>query len=69
MGRPKDGDLRAGYVVLDYTSQGVAVEFVRVEYDVEAAVRAIRESELPDQFAEYLRSGGRRLEAAGGSAQ
>jgi hypothetical protein len=24
---------------------------------------------LPDQFAEYLRSGGRRLEAAGGSAQ
>ena len=37
----------------------VKVEFVRVEYDLEGAMRAIRKSELPDEFAEYLRTGGR----------
>jgi hypothetical protein len=37
---------------------GVRVEFVRVEYDVEAAMRGIRESDLPDDFADYLRMGG-----------
>jgi diadenosine tetraphosphatase ApaH/serine/threonine PP2A family protein phosphatase len=59
VGRPKDGDWRAGYVLLDLTHDGgVHVEFVRVEYDVEAAMRAIRESDLPDDFAEYLRTGG-----------
>jgi hypothetical protein len=34
------------------------VEFVRVEYDVEAAMRAIRASDLPHDFAEYLQTGG-----------
>lgn len=58
VGRPKDGDWRAGYVVLDIGEGKVGVEFVRVKYDVEAAMRAIRESELPDDFAEYLRTGG-----------
>ena len=37
----------------------VEVEFVRVEYDVERAMRAIRESDLPDDFAEHLRTGGK----------
>jgi predicted phosphodiesterase len=59
VGRPKDGDPRAGYVLLDVTATDVAVEFVRVAYDVEAAARAIMASELPDDFAEYLRTGGR----------
>ena len=58
VGRPKDGDKRAGYVLLDVTAQGVAVEFVRVEYDVEAAARGIIESTLPDDFADFLRTGG-----------
>ncbi len=58
VGRPKDGDPRAGYVVLEVDEGKVGVEFVRVEYDVEAAARAIRASELPDDFAEYLRTGG-----------
>jgi hypothetical protein len=35
------------------------VEFARVEYDLEQAMRAIRESDLPDELAEYLRTGGR----------
>jgi hypothetical protein len=61
VGRPKDGDPRAGYVLLDVTSEGIDVEAVRVEYDVEAAVQGILASALPDDLAEYLRTGGQRL--------
>jgi len=61
VGRPKDGDWRAGYVILETSGTAGAVlgvEFVRVEYDVERAMAAIRESDLPDEFADYLRTGG-----------
>jgi predicted phosphodiesterase len=58
VGRPKDGDWRAGYVVLDLGGQALQVEFVRVEYDIEQAMEAIRRSDLPDDFAAYLRTGG-----------
>jgi diadenosine tetraphosphatase ApaH/serine/threonine PP2A family protein phosphatase len=57
VGRPKDGDWRAGYVVLTVDG-GVGVEVVRVEYDVERAMEGIRRSELPDDFADQLRRGG-----------
>jgi predicted phosphodiesterase len=59
VGRPKDGDPRACYVVLDITPNDVRVEFVRVAYDVEAAARAIVASTLPNDFADYLRTGGK----------
>jgi predicted phosphodiesterase len=58
VGRPKDGDWRASYVLLDVPAGDVVAELVRVEYDVEAAAKAILASELPDDFAEYLRQGG-----------
>jgi predicted phosphodiesterase len=58
VGRPKDGDWRAGYVILDI-EHTPGVEFVRVEYDIDEAMRAIRASELPTDFAEYLRTGGK----------
>lgn len=58
VGRPKDGDWRAGYVVLDGSEAGPTVEFCRVAYDVEAAARAIQASTLPHDFAEHLRTGG-----------
>jgi len=58
VGRPKDGDPRAGYVLLDVTASAIEVEFVRIEYDVEEAARAILASELPDEFADFLRTGG-----------
>jgi len=61
VGRPKDGDWRAGYVLLDVDEASVNVEFRRVEYDVERAATAILESTLPDEFASYLRSGGKSL--------
>jgi diadenosine tetraphosphatase ApaH/serine/threonine PP2A family protein phosphatase len=57
-GRPKDGDWRAGYVLLELDASGARVEFVRVTYDVERTSRAIRESDLPDDFAEYRLTGG-----------
>ncbi len=58
VGRPKDGDPRAGYVLLDVAEDRVAVEFVRVAYDVEEAARAIVASTLPNEFADFLRTGG-----------
>ena len=58
VGRPKDGDWRAGYVVLELTGGAPGVEFVRVEYDLERTMEGIRASDLPDDFAEYLRTGG-----------
>jgi predicted phosphodiesterase len=64
VGRPKDGDPRAGYALVDVSEAGVEVQFVRVEYDVEAAARAIAASELPDDFADYLRTGGKPVPVA-----
>jgi diadenosine tetraphosphatase ApaH/serine/threonine PP2A family protein phosphatase len=63
VGRPKDGDWRAGYVLLDVSGDTPAVEFVRVEYDLDEAVRGIRASELPDDFADALRTGGQPVSA------
>ena len=57
VGRPRDGNPRAAYVVVDFHND-VDVEFVRVAYDVQRAARAIRESDLPDDFAGYLETGG-----------
>jgi predicted phosphodiesterase len=59
VGRPKDGDWRAGYVILDVSADGVTVHFRRVEYDVAAAAAAIRASSLPHFFADYLEKGGK----------
>lgn len=59
VGRPKDGDWRAGYVILEMEGGEVKVEFVRVEYDLERTMEEIRRSDLPDDFAEYLRTGGK----------
>ena len=47
VGRPKDGDWRAGYVMLSIGANGIDVEFVRVEYDVDRAATAILDSTLP----------------------
>jgi predicted phosphodiesterase len=59
VGRPKDGDWRAGYVMLGIGGGAdVAFEVRRVEYDLERAIEGIRASELPDEFADYLRTGG-----------
>lgn len=59
VGKPKDGDPRAGYVLLALNSKNAPeTEFRRVEYDVAAAARAVRASGLPDHFAGLLETGG-----------
>jgi predicted phosphodiesterase len=60
VGRPKDGDPRAGYVILT-VGDDVRVDFRRVTYPVARAAHAIRDSELPDEFAAFLESGGRSI--------
>ena len=57
VGRPKDGDWRAGYAVVDVGDDEVSVEQVRVEYDVDSAARGVIDAGLPDEFAETLRTG------------
>lgn len=69
VGRPKDGDPRAGYVLVDVTEAGVSVELVRIAYDVEAAARGIIASTLPDDFADYLRTGGKPAPATHASRE
>lgn len=54
VGKPKDGDARAGYAVLDVSDGKVEVEFRRVPYDVAGAAAAVRESGLPAHFAYLL---------------
>jgi putative phosphoesterase len=58
VGKPKDGDPRAGCVIADFGPQ-LDIEFRRVAYDVAAAARAVRESGLPAHFATLLETGGR----------
>jgi predicted phosphodiesterase len=62
VGKPKDGDPRACYVLLHVAdgptatnAESVKVEFVRVPYDVERAAQAVEASPLPDAFAQMLR--------------
>jgi putative phosphoesterase len=50
VGKPKDGDARACYILLDLTSPQ-PVTFHRVAYDVASTADAIRRSDLPDKFA------------------
>ena len=59
VGRPKDGDWRAGYVLVDITSAPVGVEFARVEYDIERTIAGVRGAGLPEDFVEFLQTGGK----------
>jgi len=64
VGKPKDGDPRGGYVLLELdehsnlkNENSIRVEFVRFEYDIEKAAKAVEESPLPDAYATALRVG------------
>ena len=59
VGRPKDGDARAGYVVLDVDAVSVRVEFVRVGYGIAATVAGVLAAGLPEEFARFLETGGK----------
>ena len=64
VGKPKDGDSRGGYVLLTIdenssinNKDSITVEFIRFEYDVEKAAKAVEDSPLPNAYAESLRKG------------
>ena len=59
VGRPKDGHWQAGYVLLDVGGTATHVEHVRVPYDIERTIAGVRAAGLPEEFVEFLRSGGR----------
>jgi predicted phosphodiesterase len=64
VGKPKDSDPRGGYVLLHISenssilnAQSIKVEFIRFEYDVEKAAKAVEDSPLPNEYADMLRKG------------
>ena len=58
VGRPKDGDPRACYVIVDTSGEAPVIGFARVGYDIDRATRSIEENGLPAEFSEVLRTGG-----------
>lgn len=64
VGKPKDGDTRGCYVMLTLDDnstvlnrESISVEFIRFEYDIEKAAKAVENSPLPDEYATMLRIG------------
>ena len=57
VGKPKDGNPQACYVVLEGNGRDLTVTFKRVPYDVERAAKGIEATEMPDEYAEMLRMG------------
>jgi diadenosine tetraphosphatase ApaH/serine/threonine PP2A family protein phosphatase len=57
VGKPKDNDPRACYLILTADGRDLTVEFIRVPYDVEKAARAIEATDMPNEFADMLRQG------------
>jgi putative phosphoesterase len=57
VGKPKDNDPRACYLILAADGRDLTVEFIRVPYDVEKAARAIEATDMPNEFADMLRQG------------
>ncbi|MGH2525098.1 MAG: metallophosphoesterase family protein [Anaerolineales bacterium] len=57
VGKPKDGDPRACYAILEASGPDLSVTFIRVPYDIERAAQAIEASEMPHEYAQMLRSG------------
>jgi len=59
VGKPKDGNPDAAWLLAEIAPDGaVSTRLQRVPYDVAAMVAAIRASDLPDQFARDLETGG-----------
>jgi diadenosine tetraphosphatase ApaH/serine/threonine PP2A family protein phosphatase len=61
VGKPKDGNPQGGYVIITINQDAsillkdtIKVEFIRFEYDVEKAAKAIIDSPLPNEFADML---------------
>jgi predicted phosphodiesterase len=54
VGKPKDGDPRASFAVLEEAKHGVTVSIERAAYDALAVAREMRAVGLPDELADKL---------------
>ena len=54
VGKPKDGDPRGAFAVLEGSAEGVSVRIVRAEYDAEAVGREVVAAGLPAEYGEKL---------------
>jgi predicted phosphodiesterase len=64
VGKPKDGNPQGCYAMLTINDSSsladkgsINVDFIRFDYDFEAAAKAVEESPLPNEFADMLRNG------------
>ncbi|MGI0105854.1 metallophosphoesterase family protein [Salinimicrobium sp. WS361] len=64
VGKPKDSDNRGCYVILEIDENASALnkdsiksQFIRFEYDIEKAAKAVEDSRFPNSYAENLRNG------------
>ena len=64
VGKPKDGNPKGCYVLLTVNENGniadknsIPVEFIRFEYEIEKAAKAVEDSPLPKEYAQMLRTG------------
>jgi diadenosine tetraphosphatase ApaH/serine/threonine PP2A family protein phosphatase len=64
VGKPKDNNPLGCYVILIINTDSiiskndsVEIEFIRFEYDLEKAAKAVEESILPNEYADMLRKG------------
>ncbi|HEY6891092.1 MAG TPA: metallophosphoesterase family protein [Solirubrobacter sp.] len=54
VGKPKDGDPRAGFAILRQAARGVEVTIERVPYDAETVAREVAAAGLPAEYADKL---------------
>jgi putative phosphoesterase len=54
VGKPKDGDPRAAFALLDTDGDGVRASIERIEYDADAVAREVAAVGLPDEYGEKL---------------
>lgn len=64
VGKPKDGNPQGCYAMLNINESSnsknknaIEVDFIRFDYDIERAAKAIENSALPDEYADMLRKG------------
>jgi putative phosphoesterase len=64
VGKPKDNNPKGCYVILQINENSsisnkdaIQVEFIRFDYDVEKAAKAVEDSPLPDGYADMLKKG------------
>lgn len=64
VGKPKDGDPRAAWLLLEITPDNITATTRRVDYDIARAAARVRAADgLPNHFASDIETGGRTVES------